>query len=78
MPDLIEAPLSLHEGRAASASALQQPDATSTFASEDDTNLLRVGNGLPRLASNCVVKARPGFRWHCLRSKGFYQKIYNG
>lgn len=48
------------------------------ICSEEDTNLLQVGSRLPRLSPHYVAKARPGFRWHCLRSKGFTRKKYKG
>lgn len=43
------------------------------ICSEEDTNLLQVGNRLPRLLPYYVVKARPGFR-----SKGFTRKKHKG
>lgn len=48
------------------------------ICSEEDTNLLQVGNRLPRLLPYYVAKARLGFRWHCLRSKGFIRKKHKG
>lgn len=56
------------------ASALRQADVTSSFALEDDTNLLKVENRLPRLSLHYTAKARPGIRWYFLKSKDLFFK----